>query len=237
MGGGRRRADHARRRALDDRATTWARRCRARATCSRSPSRATCRAFFGRVHPRFRTPVNAILVTVGRVAGAGRVRHVLGRWRGAARSAGCSSTSRPARRRCGCASAEFAGRGQAGDVRRAVRAGDPGAAIVLALSMIAGARREQLIAGVIALIVGGLYVIAVDGAVTGDGHGFDRAERTETTGTRDCSRPYGDRRARSRIAPCGTGVLDGTSHRVQHLVCAPSASSSARASCLHCSPC
>ncbi len=38
----------------------------------------------------------------------------------------------------------------------------PGAAIVLALSMIAGARREQLIAGVIALIVGSvLYLIAV----------------------------------------------------------------------------
>ena len=38
----------------------------------------------------------------------------------------------------------------------------PGAAIVIALAMLAGARREQLIAGIISLVVGGvLYLIAV----------------------------------------------------------------------------
>ena len=34
-----------------------------RATCSRSPSTATCPPFFGRVHPRFRTPVTAVIFT------------------------------------------------------------------------------------------------------------------------------------------------------------------------------
>ena len=117
--------------------------------------------FFGWVHPQFRTPVNAILVT----SAVSLVLAVSGRYSDLALVsaisrllvyvATCASTIR-------LRSSEFAGRVNPATFVVPFGPVIPGAAIVLALSMIAGARREQLIAGTIALIVGGfLYVIAV----------------------------------------------------------------------------
>jgi amino acid transporter len=117
--------------------------------------------FFGWVHPQFRTPVNAILVT----SVVTLVLAVSGRYSDLALVsaisrllvyvATCASTIR-------LRSAEFIGRVNAATFVVPFGPLIPGAAIVLALSMIAGARREQLIAGVIALVVGGvLYLIAV----------------------------------------------------------------------------
>ena len=117
--------------------------------------------FFGWVHPQFRTPVNAILVT----SVVSLVLAVSGRYSDLALVsaisrllvyvATCASTIR-------LRSDEFVGRVNAATFVVPFGPLIPGAAIVLALSMIAGARREQLIAGVIALIVGSfLYLIAV----------------------------------------------------------------------------
>ena len=115
--------------------------------------------FFGVVHPRFRTPVNAILFT----AAVSLVLAVSGRfaplaWR--ARSAGCSSTC-DLRRDAAAADRGFAA-GPTADIRRAVRSADSAAAIVIALAILAGATTHQLIAGVVALGVGAvLYLVAV----------------------------------------------------------------------------
>jgi len=116
--------------------------------------------FFGWVHPQFRTPVNAILVT----SAVSLVLAVSGRYSDLALVsaisrllvyvATCASTIR-------LRSDEFAGRVHPATFVVPFGPLIPGAAIVLALSMIAGARREQLIAGAIALVVGGaLYLIA-----------------------------------------------------------------------------
>jgi len=117
--------------------------------------------FFGWVHPQFRTPVNAILVT----SAVSLVLAVSGRYSDLALVsaisrllvyvATCAATIR-------LRSDEFVGRVNAATFVVPFGPLIPGAAIVLALSMIAGARREQLTAGVIALIVGSfLYLIAV----------------------------------------------------------------------------
>lgn len=117
--------------------------------------------FFGWVHPQFRTPVNAILVT----SAVSFLLAVSGRYSDLAL---VSAISRLLVYVATCASMirlrsdEFAGRVPPATFVVPFGPVIPGAAIILALSMIAGARREQLIAGVIALMVGGfLYVIAV----------------------------------------------------------------------------
>ena len=119
--------------------------------------------FFGWVHPRFRTPVNAILVT----AGVAVVLALSGRYTELALAsaisrllvyvATCASTLR-------LRSARFAGR--VSPATYVVPGGPliPAAAIAIALAMIAGARIEQLVAGMIALAAGAvLYVVAVRG--------------------------------------------------------------------------
>ena len=80
--------------------------------------------FFGRVHPTFRTPVNAILVTAG-VALALALSGSFRPWRPRARSAGWWCTSQPARRCCGSAAPVSSGRQTAGFVV-SVRAGRAG---------------------------------------------------------------------------------------------------------------
>jgi amino acid transporter len=119
---------------------------------------------FGWVHPQFRTPVTAILVT----SAVSLVLAVSGRYSDLALVsaisrllvyvATCASTLR-------LRSAEFAG--TVNPPTFVVPFGPliPGAAIAIALAMLAGARREQLVAGAIALIVGWLlYLIAVQRA-------------------------------------------------------------------------
>ena len=116
---------------------------------------------FGWVHPQFRTPVNAILVT----SAVSLVLAVSGRYSDLALVsaisrllvyvATCASTLR-------LRSAEFSGRVNPPTFVVPFGPVIPVAAIVIALAMLAGARREQLIAGIISLIVGAvLYVIAV----------------------------------------------------------------------------
>jgi amino acid transporter len=117
--------------------------------------------FFGWVHPQFRTPVNAILVT----SAVSLVLAVSGTY---AELALVSAISRLLVYVATCASTI---RLRSADVSSRVNPPTfvvpfgpviPGAAIVIALSMIAGARREQLVAGVISLIVGAiLYLTAV----------------------------------------------------------------------------
>jgi APA family basic amino acid/polyamine antiporter len=118
---------------------------------------------FGRVHPRFRTPVNAILVT----SGVSLVLALSGQY---AALALASAISRLLVYVATCASTlrlrapRFAGR--VSPARFTVPFGPviPVAAIVIALAMLAGARREQLIAGAAALGVGAvLYALAVRG--------------------------------------------------------------------------
>jgi amino acid transporter len=116
---------------------------------------------FGRVHERFRTPVIAILVTSGvslalalsgqyaTLALASAVSRLL------VYVATCAATLR-------LRSAVFAGRTNPPTFVVPLGPVIPMAAIVIAIAMLAGARREQLIAGAIALAVGAvLYVIAV----------------------------------------------------------------------------
>ena len=117
--------------------------------------------FFGLVHPQFRTPVNAILVTsavslafalsgtYAELALASAISRLL------VYVAACASTIR-------LRSPELAARVNPPTFVVPFGPLIPGAAIVIALSMIAGARREQLVAGTIALVVGAiLYLIAV----------------------------------------------------------------------------
>ena len=117
--------------------------------------------FFGWVHPQFRTPVNAILVT----SAVSLVLAVSGTY---AELALVSAISRLLVYVATCAStirlraAAYAARVSPPTFVVPFGPVIPGAAIVVALSMIAGARREQLVAGVISLIVGAiLYLIAV----------------------------------------------------------------------------
>jgi amino acid transporter len=117
--------------------------------------------FFGWVHPRFRTPVNAILVT----SAVSLVLAVSGRY---ADLALVSAISRLLVYVATCASTlrlrSPALSGRVTPASFVVPLGPliPGAAIAISLAMIAGARREQIIAGIISLVVGGaLYLIAV----------------------------------------------------------------------------
>jgi basic amino acid/polyamine antiporter, APA family len=116
---------------------------------------------FGKVHPNFRTPVNAILIT----SGVSLVLALSGRY---AELALVSAVSRLLVYVATCASAlrlrAPAFRGRVNSPTFVVPLGPviPAIAIVMALAMLAGARREQLIAGAIALAVGAmLYLIAV----------------------------------------------------------------------------
>jgi APA family basic amino acid/polyamine antiporter len=113
------------------------------------------------VHPQFRTPVNAILVTssvalVLAVSGTyAELALVSAISRLLVYVATCASTIRL--RAAACAE-------RVNPPTFVVPFGPviPGAAIVVALSMIAGARREQLVAGVISLVIGAiLYFVAV----------------------------------------------------------------------------
>jgi APA family basic amino acid/polyamine antiporter len=117
--------------------------------------------FFGWVHPIFRTPVNAILVT----SGVSLVLAVSGRYADLALVsaisrllvyvATCASTLR-------LRSPVFSGRVNPPTFVVPFGPLIPSAAIVIALAMLAGARKEQLVAGVVSLIVGWvLYMIAV----------------------------------------------------------------------------
>jgi APA family basic amino acid/polyamine antiporter len=120
--------------------------------------------FFGWVHPRFRTPVNAILVTSivslalalsGQYATLALVSAIS---RLLVYVATCASTLR-------LRAASFAGRVNPPTFVTPLGSLVPSTAIVIAILMLTGARREQLIAGCIALAVGAvLYVIAVRGA-------------------------------------------------------------------------
>jgi basic amino acid/polyamine antiporter, APA family len=116
---------------------------------------------FGYVHERFRTPVNAILVT----SGVSLALALSGQY---AALALASAVSRLLVYVATCASmlrlraAVFAGRINPPTFVVPLGPLIPAAAIVIAIAMLAGARREQLIAGIVALAVGAvLYVIAV----------------------------------------------------------------------------
>jgi APA family basic amino acid/polyamine antiporter len=116
---------------------------------------------FGRVHPQFRTPINAILVT----SAVSLVLAVSGRYSDLALVSAisrllvyvttCAATLR-------LRSAVFAGRVKPPTFVVPFGAVIPAAAIAIALAMLAGARREQLVAGLMSLVVGGLlYLVAV----------------------------------------------------------------------------
>jgi basic amino acid/polyamine antiporter, APA family len=120
--------------------------------------------FFGRVHPRYRTPINAIIVT----AGVSLVLAVSGTF---ATMAAVSALSRLLVYVATCAATlRLRNPGFEGVVKPAafkVPFGPviPSAAIVIALAILAGASRDQIVAGVVALVVGGvLYLVAVSGA-------------------------------------------------------------------------
>ena len=118
--------------------------------------------FFGYVHPRFRTPVNAILVT----SAVSLVLAMSGRYAELAPRQRDQPAPRLRRDLRLDASVSIVVSGRGAPPTFVVPLGPviPAVAIVLAISMLAGARREQLIAGTIALFVGGLlYVIAVCG--------------------------------------------------------------------------
>jgi amino acid transporter len=118
---------------------------------------------FGRVQPLFRTPVNAIIIT----SAATLVLAVSGKY---ADLALVSAISRLLVYLATCASAlrlrspSFANRVNAPRFTVPYGSVIPVSAIIIALAMLTGARRDQLIAGVVALAVGGvLYAIAVRG--------------------------------------------------------------------------
>ena len=111
-------------------------------------------AFFGRIHPRYRTPANAVIFTsvVAVVPRAVRlVRQARRRQRGGAAG---DLYRRVARRRSGCGRRTFADVGQAGDLRRAARAGRAGDRDPGVVGIAAGATREQLLGGFAALAAG-----------------------------------------------------------------------------------
>jgi amino acid transporter len=118
---------------------------------------------FGRIHPSFRTPVNAIVVT----STVTLVLALSGRYSELALAsaisrllvylATCASTLR-------LRSAQLAGRVNPPTFVVPLGPVIPVAAIVVSLTILAGARRDQLLAGALALGVGAvLYVIAVRG--------------------------------------------------------------------------
>lgn len=117
-------------------------------------------AFFGGVHPRFRTPVNAILIT----ASVALALALSGTF---ARLALVSAVSRLVVYVFTCASTlrlrqpKFASVVKPATFVVPLGPVIPAAAIGIGLAILAGARREQLIAGIIALAVGAaLYWVA-----------------------------------------------------------------------------
>jgi amino acid transporter len=120
-------------------------------------------AFFGRVHPQWRTPTHAILVT----AGVALVLAVSGSFR---TLAAASAVSRLVVYVATCASTL---RLRNPRFERAVRPPMfvvpfgpviPVAAIVIALTILAGASRAQLMSGALALVAGAvLYLVAIRG--------------------------------------------------------------------------
>lgn len=117
-------------------------------------------AFFGHVHPRYRTPVTAILIT----AGVALTLALSGTF---ARLALVSAVSRLIVYVFTCAAALRLRRPRfATDVKPAVFVVPfgpviPAAATLIALATLAGARREQLVAGAIALVIGAaLFIVA-----------------------------------------------------------------------------
>ena len=118
---------------------------------------------FGFVHPRFRTPVVAIVVT----SGVSLVLALSGHY---AQLALASAISRLLVYVATCASTlRLRSSSVVAPPTFVVPLGPviPATAIVIAVAMLAGARREQLIAGVVALAVGAaLYVMAVSTART-----------------------------------------------------------------------
>jgi basic amino acid/polyamine antiporter, APA family len=121
-------------------------------------------AFFGWVHPRFRTPVNAILVT----AGVALVLALSGTF---AALAPVSAVSRLIVYVFTCAAAlrlrhpRFADRARPPTFVVPLGPLIPAAAIVIALAILAGASRTQLVAGAEALVAGAvLYAIAINTA-------------------------------------------------------------------------
>lgn len=118
-------------------------------------------SFFGRVHPRYRTPVNAIAVT----AGVALVLAVSGTF---ATMAAVSALSRLLVYAATCAAtirlrqARFEGHVKPAAFRLPFGPAIPLAAIVFALAILAGASAHQIVAGVTALAVGAaLYLVAV----------------------------------------------------------------------------
>ena len=79
--------------------------------------------FFGWVHPRYRTPVNAILVTVGRIPGARRIRQVRGPGAGQ-RDQPAAGLRRDVRVDAAVALAGILGTGHRAELCRSVRPGD-----------------------------------------------------------------------------------------------------------------
>jgi APA family basic amino acid/polyamine antiporter len=133
---------------------------------------------FGWVHPTFRTPVNAILVTSA-------VSLVLGLSGGYAQLALASAVSRLLVYAATCAStlalrsARFAGRVNPPTFVAPFGPLIPASAIVIALAVLAGAKPEQLAAGGLTLAIGAvLYVIAVRASAN------PRFQHEETKGTK-----------------------------------------------------
>ncbi len=122
--------------------------------------------FFGWVHPRFRTPANAILVT----AGLALVLALSGQF---ATLALASAISRLVVYVATCASTlvlrspKFADRIKPPTFVVPLGPVIPIAAIVIALTMLAGARRDQLIAGLVALSVGAVFYFAATMGASG----------------------------------------------------------------------
>ena len=129
-------------------------------------------AFFGHVHPRYRTPVTAILIT----AGVALTLALSGTF---ARLALVSAVSRLIVYVLTCAATLRLRQPRfAKDVKPAVFVVPfgpviPAAATLIALSTLAGARREQLVAGAIALVIGAVLFILASRS--------SRSERLTTT--------------------------------------------------------
>ena len=114
--------------------------------------------FFGRVHPRYRTPVTAIIVT----AAVALVLALSGTF---ATMAAVSALSRLLVYAATCAStirlrnARFANSVKPAAFRLPMGPVIPTAAIVISLAILAGATLEQVVAGVVALAVGALLFL------------------------------------------------------------------------------
>jgi amino acid transporter len=120
--------------------------------------------FFGKVHPRYRTPINAIVVT----AGVALVLAVSGTF---ATMAAVSALSRLLVYAATCAATlrlrhpRFAAAVKPAVFKVPLGPAIPLAAIAISLAILAGASAEQIVAGLVALVVGAvLYLIAVRGA-------------------------------------------------------------------------